>query len=457
MSIEHFNINIKNGSWWFDDNRSDYNSLEKLKEIIEKIDFVVRNIDELKYHHKFGNSYSSKPRWMLLTGLGMITLLIASDDFRDRSKDYLQYNPKVGNSYSCKLQWKLLNLLRDMSLVFGSAYRQRMSECDLLTREIHHDQDKETLEKVDGISAMILLYGKIRTLISKDLSEDFFVGKNEVLNLAAMYGELDVSEFLVEHGADVNSKAGGLSVLETAALTGHARIVKFLLENQAQMHPNSEGRTPLMLASTAEITQILLKAGGRVTINNFTTIDKGEPMSALHRAAFKGNLEQIKLLCVYGANILARDPAGRTALFWASKGNREDAVRLLIENGANVLHGDTRTGETPLIVTQSAKITQQLLDAVAKEDIDHSTLSLSAALHSAIDRRNYEKVKVLIQNGANIREKNRNGETALDSARKQLYADVKYRVQRGIKVPDTDENSDLKKLVKINTLLRSHW
>jgi len=287
MAIECFNINIKNGSWWFDDSRTDYNSLEKLKDIIEKIDFVVRNIDELKYNRNVGSSYSGKPLFELLTTMG------------------------------------------EKLLVFGAALRQRISECDLLTRELFHEET-ETLEKIEGISAMILLNRKIQAMIIlEDLSKDFFVGKNEALNLAAEYGILSVCEFLVEHEADVNSKLDGISVLETAAKNGHARIVKLLLDHHAQLLPDGGGSTPLMYASTAEITQILLDAGGAETINNFTTFNQDLPMSALHRAAFKGNLEQIKLLCKYGADILAKDPVGRTALGWAFQGDHENAIDLL--------------------------------------------------------------------------------------------------------------------------------
>jgi len=430
MFVQYFSIDIKDGSWWLSDYPVFYDTFRELKDVIEKIEFVVRNFDELKYNHTGRNSYSGKTRYQILM------------------------------------------TLKGRSLVFGGAFREKLAECDPFTRMVLCDKYKETLEKVDGISAMLLLYEKITaTIDSAGLRKDFFVGKNEALNLAAEYGELDVCEFLVKRGADVNSKLDGFSVLDTAAMNGHARIVKFLLENQAQMLSDGDGNTPLMCASTADITAMLLDdERGVTTINNFATVDKRKPMSALHCAAFNGNVEQIELLCAHGADIHARDPAGRTALFWASKGNHEDAVRFFIKNRVNVLHGDVRTGETPLTVTDSAKILRLLLDAEAtSEDIDHLTLSLRDALHNAVVCLEYEKVKVLIQKGANAQEKDCNGKTALDLANEQLLVLVDYNIQllfvkKGMVVPDTvplveipeiKELPAIKELHKIIKLLES--
>lgn len=54
-------------------------------------------------------------------------------------------------------------------------------------------------------------------------------------------------------------------------------------------------------------------------------------MTPLHYAAFEGHCDIINLLCDAGADILAKDNLGQTALHWAVQGCKHDAVSLLME------------------------------------------------------------------------------------------------------------------------------
>ena len=57
------------------------------------------------------------------------------------------------------------------------------------------------------------------------------------MHLAADYGQLEVLEYLVSQGADINAKdKHGISVILAAIWEGHAKCVKFLLEKVIKTH-----------------------------------------------------------------------------------------------------------------------------------------------------------------------------------------------------------------------------
>ena len=79
----------------------------------------------------------------------------------------------------------------------------------------------------------------------------------------------------------------------------------------------------------------------------------------LHCAAWKGHGEAVRLLLDAGADIHAKsqnDHYGDTPLHAAAHGNQKDVVKLLIEYGANV-NARNRAGRTPLGETTSHNAT----------------------------------------------------------------------------------------------------
>ena len=91
------------------------------------------------------------------------------------------------------------------------------------------------------------------------------------LHGAAFTGHMEVVELLIANGADVNAKDkdGGTPLLH-ATLSGHREIVELLISKGADVNakvaPSDrlfKGKTPLDLASKAEISDLLRKHGGK--------------------------------------------------------------------------------------------------------------------------------------------------------------------------------------------------
>ena len=90
------------------------------------------------------------------------------------------------------------------------------------------------------------------------------------LMLAALKGHLNLVQKLVENDADVNKT--GWTPLHYAASGGHVPVIDYLLENSAYIDAESpNGTTPLMMAAmygSPESVKTLIQAGADPTLKN---------------------------------------------------------------------------------------------------------------------------------------------------------------------------------------------
>jgi hypothetical protein len=103
------------------------------------------------------------------------------------------------------------------------------------------------------------------------LKDEF--GTTNILYDAVSHAQLEIVEFLINQGINVNGdEPGGFSPLMVAARSRHEAIVKFLLEKGAEVNLQTEhGMTALHFATQAnstEMANMLLQAGADPTIKN---------------------------------------------------------------------------------------------------------------------------------------------------------------------------------------------
>lgn len=144
------------------------------------------------------------------------------------------------------------------------------------------------------------------------------------------------------------------AALVNAAALGDMKRVQSLLDQGAQI----EGRmptnhwTPLMGASMTggiEMVRFLLGKGAHT---NAVTPDG---TSVLIIAAMAGDVPTIELLLKHGAKLeYQENRAGATALIMAASENQAEAVKALLNAGANP-NAKTKRGETALKVAQDNK------------------------------------------------------------------------------------------------------
>jgi ankyrin repeat protein len=229
------------------------------------------------------------------------------------------------------------------------------------------------------------------------------------LMFAAREGDLEIARNLAAAGADLNAIAGdGKDALGLAIFNGQYELASFLIDNHVSVnHADAQRFTPLFWAVDRRNMELgtngfpwtvtidplplikkLLDAGAdpNAIVNN-TPRGRNRNASprivfatALHRAAFAGDLELSKLLLSYGADPHAissdresmLEAAAGLALIPGYQVNHPNAERvelskLLVELGEDVNWADAY-GITPLMVAANlgnTPLVQYLVDAGA--------------------------------------------------------------------------------------------
>lgn len=133
---------------------------------------------------------------------------------------------------------------------------------------------------------------------------------------------------------------------------------------------------------------------------------------------------KMRLLLLLGANANAKDETDSTPLMGAAWRGQIDAVKMLLDHGAN-LNARNKSGETPLILAAKeghSEIVRLLIDRnpdLNAKDNDGWTCLMWAGWNGHTDT-----VKVLLTTGVRVGAKNNLGETAENLAAKKLHYDI---------------------------------
>lgn len=149
------------------------------------------------------------------------------------------------------------------------------------------------------------------SMITVDIEDH--VGRTP-LSWAVAYGHEEISNLLLQHGADPDHKNRyGCTPLFYAAVSGNVRIVQSLIKAGARVDTlDQNGRTPLFHAASGNSLHLM-------------------------PVAFHGDcLASVKLLLDHGGSAIQVDKIGQTPLFAAAGNGRESVVKLLIERNAHI-------------------------------------------------------------------------------------------------------------------------
>lgn len=158
--------------------------------------------------------------------------------------------------------------------------------------------------------------------------------------------------------------------------------------------------TPLMYAAycaTDEVVSFLIKKGAKVNSKN------EEGKTALMYGPSK-------VLINAGADVNAKDNEGKTALMYAAYNSGKVSVDLLIKNKANVNAKDN-DGDTALLYAIRA-YTSKGFD-LSNPFGDGGAFCTIEEYENDYSADSLELIKLLINNGANVNIKNKNGQTPL--------------------------------------------
>ena len=190
-------------------------------------------------------------------------------------------------------------------------------------------------------------------------------GGVSLLQWCAYYGDVSAIKFLLSRGAELASLGHNFD-LNGAVYHGHWQLTQFLLESGAD--PNDAdaetGETPLHsaivkpnLLSTNRVVAVLLASGANpnsktkngVITGAFMRDCKTKGETPLHRAAAFGNAETIQLLLDAGAVIDAKDANVDSPLGWASWYGRPNAILRLLLYGNYSIRPDNAPMDSNLL------------------------------------------------------------------------------------------------------------
>jgi ankyrin repeat protein len=255
-------------------------------------------------------------------------------------------------------------------------------------------------------------------------------GAMSPLLYAARDGRIDIVQTLVAAKADVNqADANGITPLINAITNNHVEVARFLIENGADVNASDwYGRTPLWSA---------------VETRN-QDFDANTQENSIDRAPFVG---LIKLLIERGANVNARtkevppfkrhflrvtgslswvDFTGQTPFLTAALAGDVTVMRLLLEHGADP-NIPTIQGTTALMAAAGINWVfyqtydegpKALLEAVQLcyqlgMDVNAVNSMGLTALHGAANRGSDDIIRFLVEKGAKLDVKDKEGRTPL--------------------------------------------
>jgi ankyrin repeat protein len=209
---------------------------------------------------------------------------------------------------------------------------------------------------------------------------------------------------LLDAGADVNAcDEGGCNALHWACFKGHEFAVKQLLASGAQSRKGMDDRLPLHDAAIGVGSELILQ----LLLQHFpesVNVKDTNGSTALHTAAFKGNLPLVNLLLENGADMEAENNLGEIPLDHAVYNGSEPIVQLLLQQNPHTIKARANDGKTLLhyaargghlsIIKLLLMTEPNLLDA---EDSTGRT-----ALFRAVFTGRKEIVEFLLQHGCQL-------------------------------------------------------
>ena len=195
------------------------------------------------------------------------------------------------------------------------------------------------------------------------------------IHAAARDGYVESLRFLVEAGADLNTRSnkGETPLFLTLAseLDAFAKT-RLLLAKGADMNvPGPSGRTPLMLAAElmirGQIVQLLqhgadanrLDAQGETALMLAASSCGDRFVEPAHYVAI------IRALAKATTSVDQRDRRGLTPLMWAAISNLREAVIILLDRGADK-NGRGADGRTPLMWAASANARESMATLIGR-------------------------------------------------------------------------------------------
>jgi ankyrin repeat protein len=315
--------------------------------------------------------------------------------------------------------------------------RKELKEAEVEAAEVEEAHEDKHAAAIQRLKELALEECTSRRWIT---SEEQLEDKDETTSFTPLLtyshlGEVEVAKRLLQARADTEAvDREGKTALMCAVKEGNMEMALLLINYKANLEAtltDENCMTPLMMAGiqgNVDLVRVLIEKGANLEAVTEAPSDKVEAM----QGPSPGN------------NTSAR--GGQTPLMLASIGGHVEAIRLLIEKGANVEAAD-KSGMTPLILASFTGHVQAIRMLIEKganlEAVDENCMT---PLMYASVSGHADALRVLIENGANVEAPDSSGKTPLQNAKRQGHNEV-VSLLKEHGAEETDENDRLRVLL----------
>ncbi|MDR1480431.1 MAG: ankyrin repeat domain-containing protein [Planctomycetaceae bacterium] len=262
-------------------------------------------------------------------------------------------------------------------------------------------RDEVDLNKIQKLKYLVQRGANVNEWFAAEKTTPFFWA------LQNYETDLDTVKFLVEKGADPNTitRYGGNAL--------HLLLINYHVKSNTKLEQK-----------TFDTIKYLVEKGANVDLP-----EKGDLLRPIHYAAQNGTYRIVKYLADQKVKLNTKSANGATPLhFAASGGVKIDLIKLLLQNGCSVNDKDN-DGRTPFLLAAATKETN--LDTlkylcenenaeVNIKDVHGNTPLLLAVKNT----RQIEKIKYLIERGADVKAIDNNGMNMLHCIFGEIYSSV---------------------------------
>jgi ankyrin repeat protein len=220
------------------------------------------------------------------------------------------------------------------------------------------------------------------------------------LDQAALHGARDLAELLVAGGAEVRLPAA-------VGLDRVADVDRLLREDPDCLRPGGRWERLLLRASVSasgEVVDTLIRRGASVDVRDSpqTAVDGTHGYTALHSAAFQGNLPAVRVLLQHGASRTVREERYfATPVGWADYAGHTDIRDLILDGPIDILDAITfdRLGRIGELLEDDPQALDRPLATFVPGD--GGTLDLAwTPLAYAVATGKVDAVRLLVERGA---------------------------------------------------------
>ncbi len=277
-------------------------------------------------------------------------------------------------------------------------------------------------------------------------------GKTALMSAVWHEKNIKLAELLLNSGADVNAadNEGVTALMSAAGSYRNGKMTSILLKKGAKTgFKDKAGRTALWYAverGGPEITEILLKNGADA--NGLDNEGNNALIFLMQTHEYALETGELELVLKKTKNIDHKNKKKETALLIAAEKGLTDAVKKLRKKGAKadmndpaivnaffinaVLSGDTR--EAALLIKKGANVNRKAGKSISKP-----------LLFKALDNGDIEMVKLLVENGAELKYTagNWQNDAFRDAVNRERLEILKYFASRGIDLKHCPDRMDV--------------